>query len=425
LKVTHIITGLSAHGAETMLYRLLSASNPQEYQNEVISLTDRGALGDKIESLGVPVRVLGMRPGIPNPMAVLKLAKMLRESRPALVQTWMYHADLLGGLAARVAGDIPVVWGIHHTRIDRRETKLLTFLTVKFCAWLSWRVPACIVCCSNASEEAHVELGYPRDKMRVITNGIDVEQFQPDAEAGAVLRNALGIPNEALLIGLAARLHPHKDHKTFFRAAGLLHKEFPDVHFVLCGDGVVRENPEIAAEVAAAELEGYCHLLGARSDMQRIYPALDIAANSSLSEAFPLALGEAMACGVTCVATDVGDCAAIIGDTGKIVPPQRPELLANAWREVLQIGPEARRRLGAAARARVASHFSLPAVVGDYQGLYRTINQEASGFRSASVVEQEPSAASAKSARDFRKINNTTGPRGAATQYASTSKHNS
>jgi glycosyltransferase involved in cell wall biosynthesis len=381
-----------------MLYRLLSASNPKEYQNEVISLTDRGALGDKIESLGVPVRVLGMRPGIPNPMAVLKLAKILQKSRPELVQTWMYHADLLGGLAARVAGDMPVVWGIHHTRINHRETKLLTFLTVKICAWLSWRVPTRIVCCSNASEQAHLELGYCHSKMRVITNGIDVEQFQPDPEAAVALRKGLGIPGEALLIGLAARLHPHKDHRTFLRAAGILHKECPDVHFVLCGDGVVRENPELAGEIAASGLNGFCHLLGARSDMPRIYPALDIAASSSLSEAFPLALGEAMACGVPCVATDVGDCAAIVADTGKIVPPQRPELLANAWREVLQIGPQARRRLGSAARARVAQYYSLAAVVESYEGLYQTIHQEVRGFQSASMVEPAPSAANAKSA---------------------------
>jgi glycosyltransferase involved in cell wall biosynthesis len=398
LKVTHIITGLSAHGAETMLYRFLSASNPQEYQNEVISLTDRGTMAGRIESLGVPVRVLGMRPGVPNPIAIMRLAKMLRKSRPQLVQTWMYHANLLGGLAARLAGDVPVVWGIHHTRIDRRATKRLTALTVRAGAWLSERVPARIVCCSKASEEAHVELGYAQGKMRVIPNGIDLEEFRPDADAGCALRKALGIPSEASVIGLAARFHPHKDHKTFFQAAGLLHKEFPGVHFVLCGDGVVAENHEVAAQVAAAGLRGHCHLLGARSDMQHIYAALDIAANSSLSEAFPLALGEAMACGVPCVATEVGDCATIIGDTGKIVPPQRPELLARAWSELLKDGAEARRKLGVAARARVARYFSLRVCVEQYEALYQSIRQEVDGSQATSMVEHEASTASAKSA---------------------------
>jgi glycosyltransferase involved in cell wall biosynthesis len=400
LRITHIITGLSAHGAETMLYRFLSASNLQEYQHEVISLTDRGAMAGKIESLGVPVRVLGMRPGVPNPIALMRLAGMLRESRPQLVQTWMYHADLLGGLAARLAGDMPVVWGIHHTRVDWRETKFLTVLTVRICAWLSRRLPAGIVCCSKASEEAHVELGYAQAKMRVIPNGIDIQEFRPDLDAGLALRKALGIPTEAPVIGLAARFHPHKDHSTFFQAAGILHKEFPEVHFILCGDGVARENSEIAAQVDAAGLRRNCHLLGAQSDMRGVYAAWDIATNSSLSEAFPLAVGEAMACEVPCVVTQVGDCPTIIGDTGRVVPPQRPELMAKAWRELLESGAEIRQKLGTAARERVVKHYSLPALVEQYQALYRTITQEARGLEAISVVEQEASTASvnAKSA---------------------------
>jgi len=376
LKIVHVITGLAAHGAETMLYRLLAASDPREYCHEVISLTDRGAMAGKIESLGVPVRVLGMRPGIPSPLAIVRLASMLRQSRPQLVQTWMYHGDLVGGLATRLAGDTPVVWGIHHTRVEWRETKFLTLLTVRMCALLSRRLPAAIVCCSKASEEAHLELGYAAAKMRVIPNGIDVNEFRRDQDAGRSLRKELGISTDSPVIGLAARFHPHKDHKTFFRAAGLLHKEFPGVHFVLCGDGVVPENLEVAALVDAARLTGYCHLLGARSDMRSVYAAWDIAANSSLNEALPLAVGEAMACEAPCVVTAVGDCPIILGDTGKIVPPQRPELMAQAWRELLESGAEVRKKMGTAARERIVSNYSLPALVEQYQALYRSIESK-------------------------------------------------
>jgi glycosyltransferase involved in cell wall biosynthesis len=396
LKIAHVITGLAAHGAETMLYRFLSASNPREYQHEVISLTDRGAMAGKIESLGVPVRVLRMRPGIPNPLAIVRLARELRESRPDVVQTWMYHADLLGGLAARLAGNVPVVWGIHHTRVDWRETKFLTALTVRLCARLSRRVPSAIVCCSKASEEAHLALGYAPDKMRVIANGIDVQQFRPDPDAGPAVRRALGIPAEAPVIGLAARFHPHKDHATFFRAAGILHKKFPGVHFVLCGDGVTPENSEIAAQIDAAELHGNCHLLGSQSDMWTNYAVWDIATNSSVSEAFPLAIGEAMACEVPCVVTRVGDCADIVSDTGKVVPPQRPELMAKAWRELLESSAEVRRKLGTAARERVVKCYSLPALVEKYQSLYWAVMQQARGLQAVSVVERGASAAGAK-----------------------------
>ena len=312
----------------------------------------------------------------------------------------MYHADLLGGLAARLAGTLPVVWGIHHTRVDWRETKFLTALTVRICALLSRRVPAAIVCCSKASEEAHLELGYAPAKMRVIANGIDIQEFRPDPDAGVAARKALGIRADAPVIGLAARFHPHKDHRTFFRAAGMLHKEFPDLHFVLCGDGVTPENSEIATEIDAAKLHGNCHLLGAQSDMRTNYAVWDIAANSSLSEAFPLAVGEAMACEVPCVVTEVGDCPTIVGATGRVVPPQRPELMAKAWRELLESGAAVRQKLGTAARERIVKHYSLPVLVEQYQALYRTTIQEARGLEGISVVEHEasPAAVNTKSA---------------------------
>src|ERR1700674_1109400 len=121
MKIAHIITGLAADGAETVLYRLLSSLNRREYQNEVISLTDRGPTATKIESLGISVRALGMLRNVPNPLAIRRIAKILRRSRPQLVHTWMYHANLLGGLAAQAAGGIPVLWGIHHARIDPKE----------------------------------------------------------------------------------------------------------------------------------------------------------------------------------------------------------------------------------------------------------------------------------------------------------------
>jgi glycosyltransferase involved in cell wall biosynthesis len=395
VKIVHVITGLEAHGAETMLYRFLGASDAQAFRNEVISLTGRGALAEKIEALDVPVRALGMRPGMPNPLAINKLAVMLREAKPDVVQTWMYHADLIGGLAARLAGNAPVVWGIHHTQVKWRETKFFTLLTVRICAALSNTLPAAIVCCSQASEKAHLQLGYAAAKMRVIPNAMDVTEFQPDPEAGHALRIELGIPVDAPVIGLAARFHPHKDHQNFFEAAALLHKEFPEVHFVLCGDGIVAENPEVAAMMNSAQLAGNCHLLGARSDMRVVFASWDVATNSSLSEALPLAVGEAMACEVPCVVTAVGDCPIVVGDTGKVVPPQRPELLAAAWKEMLESGPTARKQMGILARDRIVKNYSLPALVNQYESLYRSVASPAHGLQSVVVAAPEIPAARA------------------------------
>jgi glycosyltransferase involved in cell wall biosynthesis len=392
VKVTHVITGLEAHGAETMLYRFLGASDAHAFQHEVISLTNRGALADQIEALNVPVRALNMRPGIPNPLAINKLAGMLRASQPDVVQTWMYHADLIGGLAAKMAGDTPVVWGIHHTNVNRAETKFSTLMTVKACAALSKSLPAAIVCCSQATEKAHREFGYAAAKLRTIPNAIDIQQFYPDAEAGAAVRRELTILADVPVIGLAARFHPHKDHQNFFQAAAQLHQEMPETHFVLCGDGLTRENTEVVAMMNEAKLDGVCHLLGARSDMRAVFSSWDLATNSSKSEALPLAVGEAMACELPCVVTNVGDCAVVVGDTGKVVPPQNPALLANGWKEALLSGSTARKEMGIIARDRIVTNYSLPALVKQYESLYRTVAAPASTVHPSVVAPDAPAA---------------------------------
>ncbi|MBI3668698.1 MAG: glycosyltransferase [Acidobacteria bacterium] len=373
IKVTHIITGLAPDGAETMLYKLASRMDPARFLSEVISLTDLGAVAGRLEASGVRVRALGMRRGVPNPYYLLRLVRWLRESRPQVVQTWMYHADLMGGIAARLAGQPPVVWGIHHANLTPSQNKRLTIWTARACARLSHVIPSCIVCCSEVSRQVHVRFGYAEQKMEVIPNGFDLHQFHPDAEARTSLRRELGIPEEAPLIGMAARFHPQKGHRNFVEGAARLHACVPDAHFVLCGRGVDRNNAELAAWInqADAGLGDVCHLLGTREDMLRFFAALDIATSSSLSEAFPMAIGEAMACGTPCVVTNVGDSAAIIGDTGKVVPADDPQALAEAWRDLLALGPAVRQQMGWAARVRVEQRFGLRAIVERYQELYQ------------------------------------------------------
>jgi glycosyltransferase involved in cell wall biosynthesis len=192
---------------------------------------------------------------------------------------------------------------------------------------------------------------------------------------------------------MAGRLHRHKDHSNFFAAARLLRAELPDVHFVLCGEGLEPDSPKLAAEVADG-LQGHCHLIGQQREMPAFYSALDIAANSSLSEAFPLAVGEAMACGIPCVVTDVGDSPAIVGDTGRIVPAREPALMASAWRELIDAGAETRRMLGDAARERVVTHFSVKQFSQRYEALYRNVGNRICGHQKISLAKPEASVSS-------------------------------
>ena len=402
MKVTHVITGLNIGGAETMLYRLLQHSDKAEFEHRVISMTDIGATGEKIRALGVPVRALEMRRGVPNPLGVLRLARWLNQEPPDVLQTWMYQADLVGGLAARLAGGVPVAWGIHSAYLDPHSLKRSKIWTIRACVWASRWLPTRIVCCSEASLKVHAELGYPVNKMLTIPNGCDLVTFKPDREARSAVRRELGLHEGTPLIGLVARfddrpaesggaqsevreavarprptnsdLASPKDHRTFIRAAALLHARVPDANFVLCGVGITWQNTQLTEWIDAAGIRARSHLLGRRLDIPRVTAALDVATSSSAySEAWPLVLGEAMACGVPCAVTDVGDSALIVGDTGRVVPPRDPEALADAWHEILTLRSEARVQLSLAARRRMEEHFDLNSAVSRYEELYREL----------------------------------------------------
>ncbi|MBT9173999.1 MAG: N-acetyl-alpha-D-glucosaminyl L-malate synthase [Syntrophomonadaceae bacterium] len=219
----------------------------------------------------------------------------------------------------------------------------------------------------------HAELGYVRDKMTVIPNGFDLEVFKPDPASRLSVRRELGLPEDAVLVGLVARFDRQKDHRNFVHAAGKVAAEYPGARFLLCGSGVTAENRELDGWLRAAGVRDRCHLLGQREDVPRLMAALDVAVSSSLGEAFPLVVGEAMSCGVPCVVTDVGDSALIVGDTGKVVPSEDFAALACGIGELLEAGAERRSLLGEAARRRIGEHVSLPDMVAAYERLYREI----------------------------------------------------
>ena len=295
MKVLHVTTGLENGGAENLLARLVARMDRDRFTNSVVSLTDAGPeLGDRIRCEGVLLECLGFRRGIPNPLLVPRLAGCINRLRPDIVQTWMYHADMVGALAQRfVRGDILLIWGLHNTVLDAGKSKRQTVGVTQLNARLSRRYPNRIVCCSEAVREDHAALGYAPEKMHVILNGIDTEEFVPDTSASVWLRTELRLAPETPLIGLVARYDPQKDHETFFRAAGLLHKTRPDVHFVLCGQGITPENSVIKTMIQRHGVADVSHLLGRRRDTARVTAALDAATCcSSFGESFALVLGE-------------------------------------------------------------------------------------------------------------------------------------
>ncbi len=368
-----------------MLQRIAAHMDHSRFRSEILALTSLGIgnLGKEIADQGIPVAAAGMRKTPKGFLALHRLQKLLSRSKPDIVQTWMYHADVVGGLAAKVALGVPVVWGVHHANLDLKCNKLLTVATANLCAALSSSIPASIVCCSEASKRVHTRLGYQAKKIEVIPNGFDTSKFKPDTLARAAIREELGLAPSAFLIGMAARFHRDKDHETLIGAAALLAREFSAVHFALCGTGVDWRNEILASAVRKAELQDRIHLLGERKNTEQFFAGMDVVTSSSRAEAFPLSVGEAMSTGVPCVVTDVGDSAYLVGTSGIVVSRENPAALAAGWKRMITDGPEQRQMLGGAARRRIQAHFSLSTVIKQFENLYTRLTAklcEAPGF---------------------------------------------
>jgi len=382
IKIVHVINSLDVGGSETTLARLLRRLDRSRFDCAVISLTTAGHLSLEIEADEVPVHALGLRTALSAPGGVVGLVGLLRRLEPDIVHTWLYHANLLGGLASRLAGKPPVIWSIRQTNVDRSGNKLATLAVARVGAWLSSHLPVAITTNAEAARASHSAFGYDPGKFIVIPNGFDLDQFKPDDAARRSVRAELGLAEEACLVGLVARFDPQKDHQTFVRAAGQVGQDHPDAHFLLCGAAVDRSNQTLAAWIGNAGIAERCHLLGRRGDVARLTAALDVAVSSSFGEALPNAIGEAMACGVACVATDVGDVPAVLKGAGLVVPPRQPLALAAAIGSALSRDSRTRAQLAEAGRRRIGEMYSLPLMLHRFESLYEKIAaKDAHGHR--------------------------------------------
>ena len=373
MRLLHIITGLTTGGAELMLARLAPRLGG-EFQQRVICLNPYGPVAETLGHSGIEVITLDLESAWGGPLAMVRLARMIKKFQPDIVQTWLYHADLLGGLAARSVGVRRVIWNIRNNDISSKKTKLATRWIVAACSTLSGLIPSHIVCCAQTAADTHIARGYPPKKFSIIGNGFDLQRLYPDAAARIQVRAELNIPWQAPLLGLIARYDPQKNHAGFIRAAALIKAQVPAAHFLLAGPDVDAANTVLTGQISAEGLTACVRLLGMRSDIPRLNQALDIAvSSSSYGEAFPNVLAEAMACGVPVVSTDAGDASTIVGRAGRIVPKENMAALAAACVELLSLDAAERAALGEAGRRRIAEHFELDVIATKYRELYRGV----------------------------------------------------
>ncbi|MBX3046474.1 MAG: glycosyltransferase [Anaerolineales bacterium] len=355
-----------------MLQRLVTHPDSRQHEHRVLCLGSPTTLGTTLSEAGVQVEYLNVHPR--NPISLLRL--FLINSRvvrfePDVVHTWMYHANMLAALC--IWRKAPVLWAIHHDLTDTHAIKKLTALVIRMGAWFSKAYPKKIVSVSQVGVESHIPAGYEPSKFIVIPNGFAIPPLNNEK---ASVAQELGIASTAQLIGMVARYHPMKDHANLIDAAALLSDDFPNVRFVLAGKEIDWSNPELVSRIEFHGLRDRFHLLGERSDINRLLSSLAIYTLSSRSEGFPLTIGEAMAMAVPSVATNVGDVAELIADTGLLVPSGNPQALAEAWGKLLSIQSSERLAMGQAARERIRQHFSLEAMVARYNSVYEEIAQE-------------------------------------------------
>jgi glycosyltransferase involved in cell wall biosynthesis len=367
--VLHTITGLNVGGAERMLLRFLSKLDPTAWPSSILSLLPPGPLQAEAEAMGTPVRNLSASAGRLSLGAVVRLRARAAEAEPDLVHGWMYHGNFAGSAAMLTRfRRKPVIWSIHHSLTSLANEKPMTRLVISMLSRLSSHTHA-ISYCSMASATQHEAVGFDPRRRVVIPNGIDCAEFQPAPGAREALRAAIGAPEGRLIIGHVARWHPMKDQTRIIEVVKTLTDQKLDVHAVIIGEG----HAEGPVRAAAREMgvDDRVSTLGVRNDVPALAPGFDLyLLTSKWGEAFPLAVGEAMACGVPAVVTDVGDCAWLAGDPERVAPPGDSAAIAAACAAILQLEPDARRRLGLACRNHVIDNFGIDNYVRRHLDLY-------------------------------------------------------
>lgn len=372
-KILHIIAGLNNGGAEGVLYRL--CVNDRKYVHIVISFMDLGKYGPMLKNEGIEVFCLNMKQGSFGIKAFWNLYKIIKEKKPDIVQTWMYHADLIGGICAKLAGVKNVFWNIRSSNLDKKTSKGSTWLFARMCAMLSYFLPKKIICCANDAKDWHLELNYAK-KFVVIGNGFDINLYKQTAANECLdFRVNLSSDPKCKIIGMVARLDPQKDHLNLLEALSEIKKNSNNVFkCVLVGKGLELSNDDFVKCLSLYDLKDEVVLLGQRNDVPKIMSSLDVhVLSSAYGEGFPNVVAESMCCGTPNVVTDVGDGKYIVGDAGVVVSPRSSKELAAAlinFFEIIENQPEIWLKMRNSAKERAHHNFCLKKMIDQYHAVW-------------------------------------------------------
>lgn len=369
-KTMHLIVGLEMGGAEMMLKKITTTLKNQAPEDEihVISLTDKGELGIELEEYGIEVHCLGLTAGRLSLKKISDLKVLLTQIEPDVVMCWMYHAILFGTIAKLLSRTkFRFLWNIRTALDGRDSNKKLTNFIIQINAYLS-NLPDKIIYNSYRSKAQHEELSYSSQNALVIPNGFDIVRFSPMQDATTTISPPeLQVPEGAHLVGTIGRYHPVKGFKYFVETADILSRTKKNVYFVMIGKHLDQDNQELMTMINRTQCRDRFILLGLRRDVDQLLPALSVYANTSTSEGFANVIGEAMASGVPCVVTDVGDSKKIVGACGSSIPSRDAEQMARAILDIINLPEDKKDKLRECSRARIVENFSIEAITKRYR----------------------------------------------------------
>jgi glycosyltransferase involved in cell wall biosynthesis len=369
VKIVHLITGLGNGGAENMLFKLINHIDNDQFETVVISMTDKGFFGEKIKNKGIKLYTLNMKHSKHIFKSLFKLLKIVKKEKPDILQTWMYHADIFGVVVKIFFPKIKLFWNIRHSKLIKGVDKNSTIFIAKLCALFS-NITKYIICGSNAAKTTHISMGYTPKKMEVIQNGFNLASYKPRVESNKIIKNELNIPDEGFVIGHVGRFHPIKNHRLLIEAFIELSKKHKNLYLILAGRNVDLNNTELNRIISKSKVSENIFLLGQQEDIMKIMHSMDVFVLPSLSEGFPNVLGEAMACGISCIASDVGDCREIIGNTGIMLNSIDKDELKKSIEKFILFDANTRRKMSVLSRERIENNFNIVNKINEYEILY-------------------------------------------------------
>lgn len=371
MKILHIITGLGDGGAENTLYKICKYDLKNKHV--VISLKGTDKYFSLLNKIGIKVFCFNFK--YYSIFKFLLLINTIRRLKPDITQTWLVHADLVGGMASILAGYKNIIWNIRYSNFEIGKAKLMTIMIIKLLSKLSYLIPRKIIIVSKKAINIFEKEGYDKKKLIFIPNGYDLSFLKQDSDKkkNFIIKNKL--ENKKFIIGNVARYDPKKDHSNLLNALSILRNKKIEFFCILAGKNIDRNNLKLIKEINEFELTKYIKLLGQNDNILGVMNGIDVyVQSSSFGEGFPNVVAEAMACKTPCIVTDVGDASLLVGNTGWIVPPSDPIHMANALeKSFYEIDSIKWNQRCIKARSKISNKFDISVMIKNYNKVWAKV----------------------------------------------------